>query len=278
MVEIGCAFIVGCPRSGTTLLQSLLASHSAILSFPESKFFVHLLPAKNDPKWRSLLGLGMRRTRPQCHMFFKEIGYPELSDRAPKIPFLKSHTSYFVNSLDEVARQQEKTFWIEKTPDHLEHVNYIETAIPKAKFIHIVRNGRDVIASLYDLSQRYPNFWGKYFPSLDACIERWINDIAVSQNYLIRPRHHIVSYADLTANTSETIADLFKFLCLESEPNLLANYTECSSRLVRQREAWKADVGKAIANTEGKKFVKVLTPEQQEYVLQRIASVSLPRH
>jgi hypothetical protein len=218
----------------------------------------------------------MRRTRPQSCRFFKEIGHPDLSDRLPYFPFIKSYTHFFIDSLDEVARRQGKSFWIEKTPDHLEHIKYIDAAIPQAKFIHIVRSGCDVIASLYDLSQRYPDFWGKYFPSLDDCIDRWIGDIAITKEYLVRSRHHMVAYAELTANPSEVVGEVFKFLCLESEPNLLANYNEGSSHLLRKREAWKADVGKEIANTEGKKFIKILTPKQQEYVLQRIAGVSLP--
>ncbi|MEM9163612.1 MAG: sulfotransferase, partial [Cyanobacteria bacterium P01_F01_bin.4] len=41
--QIGKFFVVGCSRSGTTLLQSLLASHPEIISFPESKFFVDLV-------------------------------------------------------------------------------------------------------------------------------------------------------------------------------------------------------------------------------------------
>ncbi|MGL4503377.1 MAG: sulfotransferase family protein, partial [Planktothrix sp.] len=39
-------FLVGCPRSGTTLLQSLLAAHPQIASFPESHFFQSLAPAQ----------------------------------------------------------------------------------------------------------------------------------------------------------------------------------------------------------------------------------------
>ncbi|NJL67494.1 MAG: sulfotransferase [Microcoleus sp. SM1_3_4] len=46
-------FLVGCPRSGTTILQSLLASHPEIISFPESKFFHYLLYDKFADKLSS---------------------------------------------------------------------------------------------------------------------------------------------------------------------------------------------------------------------------------
>ncbi|MGL6135938.1 MAG: sulfotransferase, partial [Planktothrix sp.] len=54
-------FLVGCPRSGTTLLQSLLAAHSQIASFPESQFFRCLL--ENRPPWRVKLRIPGRFAR-----------------------------------------------------------------------------------------------------------------------------------------------------------------------------------------------------------------------
>ena len=57
------AFIVSCPRSGTTLLQSLLAAHSDIHSFPESNFFALATPRN---LWRRFLGLHCS-LRSQCY-------------------------------------------------------------------------------------------------------------------------------------------------------------------------------------------------------------------
>ena len=51
----GRAFLIGCPRSGTTLLQSLLFSHPDVISFPETFFFVH---ACNPTGTLHDLGLG----------------------------------------------------------------------------------------------------------------------------------------------------------------------------------------------------------------------------
>ena len=76
-------FLVGCPRSGTTLLQSLLAANSKVLSFPETHFFGHLFYSR---KLLSILGIANWRARLRWVQFLKEIGHQE------SMPFL------FVNS------------------------------------------------------------------------------------------------------------------------------------------------------------------------------------
>ena len=54
-------FLVGCPRSGTTLLQSLLAAHPDITSFPESHFFRHLI---DNRRWlHRTFGIASKRAR-----------------------------------------------------------------------------------------------------------------------------------------------------------------------------------------------------------------------
>ncbi len=44
---VGRIFLVGTPRSGTTLYQSIMAAHSQILSLPETHFFLNLIPKRN---------------------------------------------------------------------------------------------------------------------------------------------------------------------------------------------------------------------------------------
>ena len=55
---------------------------------------------------------------------------------------------------------QGKTIWLEKSPDHLRYIDQIEKLVDEAKFIHILRNGFDNIASIYDLAGKYPETWG----------------------------------------------------------------------------------------------------------------------
>ncbi|MBE9067473.1 sulfotransferase [Leptolyngbya cf. ectocarpi LEGE 11479] len=273
VTSTGCIFIVGCPRSGTTLLQSLLASHSAISSFPESKFFLRLIAEPRQKSRRYKLGLASADIKPTLKRFLDEVDAPDLT--LPKLPFVRSYVAGFDRILSQLAQRQGKHIWLEKTPEHLHSISDIQRYLPQAKIIHIVRNGTDTIASLYDLCQRHPQIWGQYFEGLEGCIDRWINDVAISRRYLAQPNHTVVRYETLVDSTEVEIQQLCQFLGVSFEATMLTRYQHTSQGLVRRRENWKGLNQAAIQTTGGKKFHTLLDPAQQRHVLERIAQTDL---
>lgn len=269
----GCIFIVGCPRSGTTLLQSLLASHSAIASFPESKFFLRLIAEPRQKSRRYKLGLASPEIKPTLKRFLAEVGAPDLT--LPKLPFVRSYVGCFDHILSQLAQRQGKHIWLEKTPEHLHSIGDIQRYLPQAKIIHIVRNGADTIASLYDLCQRHPQIWGQYFDGLEGCIERWINDVAISRRYLDQPNHGVVRYETLVDSAEVELKRLCQFLGVSFEAAMLTRYQHTSQELIRHRENWKGLNQSAIQTTGGKKFHALLDQAQRAYVLERIAPIDL---
>lgn len=269
-------FIVGCARSGTTLLQSLLASHPEIASFPESKFFVDLVRMPEEMSRRYALGMVSKYLRPTLESFLDEVEHPELKHKLPKLPLVKAYIRSFKAILTELTHLQGKSIWLEKTPEHLHRLKYIETYMPEAKIIHIIRSGVDVVASLYDLAQRHPNHWGRVFKNVDICIKRWSDDIAITHQYMDRPNHTLIYYEQLVASPTDEIKRLCEFIGVEFDTHMLKNYRQTSGHLVRSRETWKASTQNKIKNTNSEKFLSVFTPEQQHYVRQRVGEVELP--
>jgi LPS sulfotransferase NodH len=163
-------FLVGCPRSGTTLLQSLLAANSCILSFPESHFYEDLFSG-----WPllSALGISSRHARPRWNVFLEKIGHPEMNSILPKHAiFDRQLSGAFVEVLDTLTMKQGKPVWLEKTPGHLRCVDQIEKLVRNARFVHILRSGEDNIASLVAVGNKYPEPWGRWYGTLDRCIQR----------------------------------------------------------------------------------------------------------
>lgn len=275
-------FIVGCARSGTTLLQSLLASHPEIASFPESKFFVDLVRMPEEKSRRYALGLVAPDLRSTFEAFLDEVEHPELKKQLPHLPFIKSYVKSFRSILDELTKLQDKHIWLEKTPEHLHRLKFIEAYMPDSRVIHIVRSGVDVIASLYDLVQRYPNSWGKIFrnvdirKNLDPLINYWVNDIDITRQHLIKPNHTLVLYEQLAENPTDEVRRLCRFLGVTFDVRMMENYQETSSQLVRSRETWKASNHQSIQNSNSKKFLSVFTPEQQTYIRQAVSQIELP--
>ncbi len=144
-------FIVGVPRSGSTVLRLMLDSHPLLAIPPETGFLtrplgwlkfisrrealfraVTQLPFKTGP-WRDFgLDAGeFRSTLRKIHPFAASEGF-----RA----FYRLY-----------ARNQNKPFYGDKTPLYCRHLTAIEKLLPEAHFIHIIRDGRDVALSLRPL-------------------------------------------------------------------------------------------------------------------------------
>ena len=223
-------FIVGVPRSGTTLVQSLLAAHSETTSFTESHFFDRhfaLLPS----------GLGpvlVRDPAPSVQTFMIENNEQpcEASEWFEErrrwslgfAPFRPLHTREaarrLVDLFDQLALRRQRSSWIEKTPRHLRYTPFLDSiSEPRPSIVHVVRDGLEVVASLNEASES----WERHY-DLDTCVDRWNTDVEFSLNRIIAPRNHVVFYEELTADPEATLKRLFEELDLSWEPEVLQNY------------------------------------------------------
>ncbi|MGB7086310.1 MAG: sulfotransferase [Phormidesmis sp.] len=265
-------FLVGCARSGTTLLQSLLASHPQIASFPESNFFNHLF-SHSEPK-RNRLGLISRRAKPRFTDFLRESGYSGYNP-APWVLFPAQLTAHFSLALDRITTQQGKTIWLEKTPSHLYHLDFIARHIEQPKFIHIIREGKDAVASLYEVRKKYPKQWSNEPASVELAIERWISDVGISLQYTHSPGHILVRYERLVANPQATLEQLCQFMGLEFTPSMLNAYSATAQQVSLAREPWKAGACAPIHNANSTKFYHLFTSSEQDYIVRRTTAVDL---
>ncbi len=264
-------FIVGCPRSGTTLLQSLLAAHPDIISFPESHFYRHLLERRTP--LRQWLGLASRGAKPRLEEFLHEIGQTDTQQWIPRLALFAQHYNRaFIHLLDTLTREAGKPIWIEKTPGHLHYIPFIAAHVREARFIHILRNGADVVASLYEVTHRHPHLWHGA-RTVDQCVERWIQDAQVSLQYRHDSRHQIVYYEHLVAQPQLALEGLCDFIGVSFEPAMLDNYQAASQAVVLQTEHWKASVSNAIKSGNAEKFYRLFNEQQRRYILEHVSVV-----
>ena len=147
-------FLVGCPRSGTTIAQVMLAAHPEVLSFPETQFFKWAVGLRRRPQLRIGLATGLERRA--FHRCVEErLNRPDLKDRLPRQPLLfRTAVNAYVSVLDELTMDDGKAIWLEKTPLHVHFTDLIEKYVSRAHFIHVVRRGSDVVASIRDRALR----------------------------------------------------------------------------------------------------------------------------
>ncbi|WP_036479496.1 sulfotransferase [Myxosarcina sp. GI1] len=264
-------FLVGCPRSGTTLLQSLLTAHPQVASFPESHFFRYLIPKHNTKRYK--LGIASLEARIRFQEFLKEIDREDMLSYLSRFAiFQYQHIQAFLNVLDTTTQQQEKSIWIEKTPGHVRYVDYIEKYIKEVKFIHIIRNGTDVISSLYEVSRKYPQTWHEPW-SIDKCINQWKQDVQISLSCQDKLNHVLVQYEQLVHNPALVLDKICDFINISFDEAMLENYTIATKKIVLENEPWKISVGEAIDNKNGQKFNKLFSSEQKSYILKHLEVV-----
>jgi Sulfotransferase family len=269
-------FIVGSPRSGTTLLQSMLAAHPDINSFPESHFFKHL--SFNQRRWKltlGMLGIAPTTARQQFRKFFHQINQNEMQKFLPPYSIFRyQYSRAFVKALDSLTKQKSKTIWIEKTPGHLYCIDCIRENITDAKFIHILRSGIDVVASQYEVTHSYPDVWGGK-RSIDDCIQRWIKDLRISKSHLHQSDTIIVTYEDLLKYPDRTIKRICEFIEIDFDESMICKYNEMFQSIVLSNETWKSNNKEKILDSNSEKFYKIFDKSQQSYIVEKLKDFTI---
>lgn len=156
-------FVIGCPRSGTTLLYHMLVSGGAFANYrAETHLFDEILPAVGP----------LHRRRSRERLLARWLASPRFAasgldarDFAARVRAeCRSAGDFLRLFLGAVARAQGVRRWAECTPAHALHLRDIRQAVPHAQFVHIIRDGRDVALSLARLGWVRPLPWDRARP------------------------------------------------------------------------------------------------------------------
>ena len=255
-------FLVGAPRSGTTILQSLLAAHPEVISFPESKFFHYLLYDKFAEKFSS-----------RMETFFKdEIKRPELLKDFDDSQTTENKVGWFVGVLDGLAAEQNKSIWLEKTPEHIYFLEDIDNFLPDAKFIHILRNGMDVIASMYEATRSFHELWGDAW-DLEHCIDRWKYAVLTSHKYVNHSNHILVKYEQIVDNKAQILSQICNFIGIDYDQAMLINYKEKAANLSLNLP-WHQGIERDIQSTNVHKYHRIFKNDEIQNILNHIKWVN----
>ncbi|MBD1886990.1 sulfotransferase [Microcoleus vaginatus] len=254
-------FLVGSPRSGTTMLQSLLAAHPEVISFPESKFFHYLLYKKF-----------VRKFPGRMEAFFKdEINRPELLQGFEDSQTVGTKVRWFVEVLDGLAAEQNKSIWLEKTPEHIYFIEDIQRLLPDAKFIHILRNSMDTIASLHEATRSSHDLWGPGW-DLNHCITRWKEAILISHKYAKNYNHILVKYEEIVDNKVKKIEEICEFMGVAYDKKMLVFYKQKAVNLSLNLP-WHQGIEREVKSNNVHKYHKIFKSHEIRYILDKIKGV-----
>lgn len=145
-------FIVGCPRSGTTLLQRMLDNHPQLAVTNDAAFILKALKVVYQiKKSRIKEGHDPAMTQQVVDFLLTDDRFARMrlpADRVREAAARCGTYGAFVSALyDEFARMHGKPLAGDKTPDYARRLPVLHGLFPQAKFIHIIRDGRDVALS-----------------------------------------------------------------------------------------------------------------------------------
>lgn len=210
-------FIVGVPRSGTTLLRMMLDSHSKVYCPPESPW----INGRNTSHTPNILDLNN-------YMINNKWGALNTMDGISEQDILKNTRVYIDTIMAKALHAKSKTIWAEKTPENIVSVNLLSKVFPNAKFIHIIRDPRDVALSTVKAPWRKLNYkkakrlWNNYYNALKRW-KNWNNEFfnTVDSNKI---EYISIKYEDLVENPEVVLDKIFKYLELELEESVFNPY------------------------------------------------------
>ena len=190
--------VVGSPRSGTTYFQRLLSCHPKIRTGQESYIFDEYIgPLLRSWKW---------------HLRFKDVerGGIGLGCYFREEEFLEILKQFLFRLLEPlVGSLREGEIFVEKTPSHALCIPAIMKLLAGVRFIHVVRDPRDVVASMLAASH---SWWKHCAPknAREAALmwQRFVNAVLNAKSSIPPGQFFEVKYEDLVARPIQILQNL----------------------------------------------------------------------
>lgn len=205
-------FVLGCGRSGTTLLYHMLLSAGNFAVYRVESNVINLL----EPRFGDLSR--ERNKRRLLDAWYGSRLYtlsglekPELEKRV--MAECRNGGDFLRIIMEEMARRQGVERWADTTPEHLLHLHRIKETIPGALVIHIIRDGRDVALSTEKLGYIRPLPWDRAPRTMVAGLYwEWMVNKGRRDGKDLGNDYIEVNFEDLVERPQETLTRLGKFI------------------------------------------------------------------
>ena len=235
-------FIIGCGRSGTTILGETLSNHPKIKYLNERRDLWH-------------------KIYPEFNIWEENVLNSKLY--ANEKDYCKEKSCELRNLFFREQVLGNATVLMEKLPINNFRLKFLQKCFPKAKYIYLTRNGLEVSKSIEKRIQKNNWYTGNKFRLLQQRIKDKINILSDQEKgmwewklsmdqsdvffqKLNRDKFIHLSYQDFIENTEDFLKKIFEFLKLEINDEFL----EIISQNIKRQN-------NAISNTEDKKLSEI---------------------
>lgn len=266
-------FILGNPRSGTTLMRLLLTSHRDVVVPPEAGFLVWL--SNKYGNWNSLDSNNSSAVLSYVNDLFQTKKFETwgldkseiIRQIAKNKPSSYSELSGHIYHSYAKKRAKEIIFWGDKNNFYLNHIEELKKLYPDAKFIHVVRDGRDVACSYLDITRHtYKSRYAPLLPqNLEEIANHWRNNVLRIERDLrsCNSSFLTIRYEDLVSRTDKELQKLCDFLGIEFQNEMVSFYLVNRSQNLEPVETleWKQKTLMPIEPSSIGRYLDTLTKE-----------------
>jgi hypothetical protein len=245
-------FVVGVTRSGTTLLRLMLDAHPELAVPPETHFLPELIKASRE-----------RAATPQelaeqviTERHWGDFALDADAFRGRVAGLHRAHAGDVARVFYELyAEKQGKPRWGDKTPQYLNRMRKIERAIPEARFVHLIRDGRDAALSRAKRVLKDP-------PPQSQVAARWRKRILKARENSKRLGHYMEArYEDLVTDPEPTLRRVCEFVELDYDAAMLSYHERAEERLSEMARDLPERPGQPRRPAEHRREAHALTAE-----------------
>ncbi|MDP9405920.1 MAG: sulfotransferase [Actinomycetota bacterium] len=267
-------FVVGCARSGTTLLQLMLHAHPRIAIPPETRYLVDVYNR------RAKFGnLARERNREKLAAYildrpgtkFDDLGLDREEVRAQIVNGPPTIGSALGIILRAYAERWDKPRWGDKRPAYIQRLDALLALFPDVQIVHIIRDGRDCVASLKQMP------WWTY--GTIASIYKWVHAIETgrwARTHLAKDQYHEISYERLVKDPRSELEPLCAFLGEQFHPAMLEPH-KMADEAVPERKTWHTRTKQAVSSDSVAQWRRVLEPWELA-LMEKVAARQLKAH
>jgi hypothetical protein len=238
--------VLGVSRSGTTLLKAMLDAHSQLAIPSESYFLPQLWDRHGERPDRDAFVEDLTRLER-----VREWGVDPEDVRARLTE--RPRFAEAVQSIYQLyAESRRKPRFGDKTPLYMQHLDVLERAFPDARYVHIVRDGRDAALSMIAMTRK-PRFNLSRPRGLGDFACAWRREVRAAQRFGRTHPYLELRYEDLVAEPESRLREVCAFLGLEYEPGMLeyhrredpllyADHPRLAEPPVRDTRSWRQEL------------------------------------
>ncbi|MGO9559138.1 MAG: sulfotransferase family protein [Acidimicrobiales bacterium] len=223
-------FVVGCPRSGTTLLQVMLDTHRELTVGHECDFVTDVSFDPRATRWS--LSDSLEQT--YASVLFDRLGVDEASCREIVAEMEPADYPEAIRLLFAArAVKNGKARWGNKTPHMIFHLGRLAQIFPDAQFVHIVRDGRDSAASWSKVGFSDSN--RRQILSSALLWRHMVNAGRAQGRKLASSRYLEIHLEDLIASTTEVLELVCRYLSVDFDEGMLQYHETATERVPKSQ-------------------------------------------